>query len=192
MRYATTRFLPAVGLLGLILGTCGRAEAGFLFDSINADYLYPTQGAVLVDLGTQAVNPIALFNSFGQTNYGVSDTNIRITSSAVANINFLPAAFNGVSFTDVTADPGITGLVVNPATNLAGFDASRISFTSNTVFVNLQGLVTTPLTVVSLDVRFGATAVPEPPALALAGTGVLLALGCARRRRSEPAPNQTL
>lgn len=173
--------------LGLTLSGSGKVQAGLMGDSVDTKYLFPTQGTVFTDLGTQVVNPVATFNSFGQTQYDVSDSTIRITNTAGTPIFFLSGAFNGVSVTDVTQDPHITGVLIDPVTNLAGFDASRVSFTDSAVFVNLQSLTTEPNTVVQLDLEFASTAVPEPSSLALLAFGGAALAGWRRWRKRTTA-----
>src|SRR5262249_4478587 len=107
MRYLRMHLKLAIAIVGMVMWSSGSAKAGLLNDLIDAKYLYPDQSTVYQDLGTQPVTPIAHFNSFGQTNYDVSDTTISITNSAGTDIFFLTASFNGVSFTDVSRNPGI-------------------------------------------------------------------------------------
>lgn len=182
------RVTLTLAALTLLLAGVQRAKADFSLDSIDAKYLYPTQGTTYQDLGTQAVNPVAHFNSFGETNYDVSATQINITNSLGSDVFFLTAPFNGVSFTDVTKNPNITNVTVDSATNLAGFDASRVSWTSDTVFVNLQSLTTTANTLVRLDVQFGGNnVVPEPASITLFGMALLTgAPYFVWRRRKQP------
>jgi hypothetical protein len=167
---------------GLLLSSTGQARADFLNHDVRVDYLYPDMNTVFQTLGTAPVNPVAHFNSFGQTNYDVSAANILITNSAGGDIFFLPASFNGVSVTGIGLTEPITGVTINPATNLAGFDASRVSSNADAVFVNLQSLTTTTTTVVSLDVQFAQPA-PEPSSLTLLGIGTLGLLGYGWRRK---------
>ena len=63
--------------------------------------------------------------------------------------------------------PPISGVSVNGATSLAGFNSSRVSFDADNIYVNWQGLTAVPSQIVSLDVQF--TEVPEPATLALVG-----------------------
>jgi hypothetical protein len=76
-------------------------------------------------------------------------------------------------------------VTINAATNLAGFDASRVSFDANNIYVNWQGLVFNTNTVVSLDVNGSVAPVPEPATLVLVGAGGLGLLAKARRRRKQ-------
>ena len=70
---------------------------------------------------------------------------------------------------------------------MAGLTQSLVTFDGEHIWVNWQALPYNTETVVSVDVT-GAAAlseVPEPTTFALLGTG--LALGLARRRRSNRA-----
>lgn len=91
-------------------------------------------------------------------------TNVLPTGGPVT---FAIGAFNGYRFSDENGTiPDITGVTINPDTNLAGFDASRIFFDANTVRINIAPNTTWALTeVVSLDVTFASpTATPTATA----------------------------
>jgi hypothetical protein len=159
------------------------ASALLLGDTVQADYLFPTQTSVFQTLGTATVTPTALFNSFGQTNYLVTDDTLQITNVFRSDVTFQSAVFNGVEITDLTNAP-ITGVTVDPATNLAGFSAADVNFDASHIFVNLQSLVTTPTTLVQLDIS-GTTAIPEPDTLALLAIGIFSLFSLRRLRRSR-------
>lgn len=61
-----------------------------------------------------------------------------------------------------------TGVSLDPATTTVGFDNSRVSFTSDHILVNWNGLSYVDGTVVKIDFAF--VSVPEPASLALLGT----------------------
>ena len=96
--------------------------------------------------------------------------------------NWTSTSFNGFVLSDVfsTVD-AFTGVTINAATNYLGFDASRVTFDANNIYVNLQGL--TANGTITLDIKGSTGAVPEPAAWAmmLAGFGLV---GAAMRRRS--------
>ena len=88
------------------------------------------------------------------------------------------AAFNGYEFSGLATGGAWTGY--NLATTFAGLDSSRITFTPDAVWVNMEGI--TPDAGESFTISL--TAVPEPtsPALLLAGLGAIAWV--ARRRRA--------
>jgi len=96
----------------------------------------------------------------------IIDTSIDVTdSSIIYKINsgpgkFGPAIFNGYVITDDRdIIPDIVNVRVNALnSNFPGFDFSRITFTSNSIMVNAQGLKYTPSTKIELIVQFA----PEP------------------------------
>jgi hypothetical protein len=174
------KLAPWLASLTLLPVMIPPASALLLGNTVQADYLFPTQTSVFQILGTATVNPTALFNSFGQTNYLVTDDTLQITNVFRSDVTFLSAAFNGVEISDLTNAP-ITAVTVDSATNLAGFSAADVSFDASHIFVNLQSLVTTPTTLVQLDITGTAPAIPEPDSLALLAIGIF-SLFLLRRR----------
>jgi len=93
-------------------------------------------------------------------------------------LSLAPTIYNGIAL-DFTGD-SISSLSIDPATNMAGFNGSDISFTSNQIEVNWENLSYTPSTIVELDVN---NAVPEPSTNVFVGSGIV-ALVLWRRRKS--------
>jgi hypothetical protein len=171
--------------LSLLAFVASSAFAGQLFDgqTVQLTYEYPALG-VAFDTTTLVVGPGAEIGGFpagdARTAFDFSDTNIYVTY--LSDGTWSIAAFNGWHVFDVNGTiPAITSVTVNGATNMAGFDASRITFDANNIWVNWNNLPFDTNTVVSLDVN-GGSSVPEPATFVLLG-GALVGLGLLKRRR---------
>lgn len=90
-------------------------------------------------------------------------------------------AFNGYEFSQLASGGAWTGYTL--ATDFAGLDASRVTFTPDAVWVNMEGIVPTAGESFTLTLT-STPAVPEPAnvAMLLAGLGALA--GIARRKRA--------
>ena len=150
--------------------------------------------------GTQTVTGTSTGCSFGGTvNTLVTPSQIVFTFP-ISNIQFGTQSatfgagtFNGCQVAETGVSPAIiTGVSLNSASNLSGFDASRISFTGTTVNANFQGLTFLSGSNVTLDLKFAPAAapapaaVPEPSSVASMGLGSVGLLGMvllARKRR---------
>lgn len=151
----------------------GQAFAGSLDgDTVTVNYLYPDINTVYQVLGTGTVTPAGFTtNSFGQHNFTVYPSEITLTNVVGQDVNFLSASFNGYQMVNDTGSPAITGVSV-AFSDVAGFSASDVSFDATDVWLNMQGLVTTPGLDIQLDLQF-ASATPEPGTLLLFGTALL-------------------
>ncbi len=184
-------YFPTLALTGTLifaLGSSAQAQS-LQGQDVRVDYLFDNQSTVYQTLGTQTVTASGVtYNSFGQTDYLVTPAQIKITDVFGSDILFTPATFNGISATESGSTPSmITGVSIDAATNLTGFDTSRISFNSTQVFINLQSLTTTPETTVLLNLQFGRTpTTPEPGSMALlVGMGISGAGFLVRRKQSR-------
>ncbi|MBI5256572.1 MAG: PEP-CTERM sorting domain-containing protein [Burkholderiales bacterium] len=115
---------------------------------------------------------------FGVGTMDITANQLIVDFSIATQFGFAP--FNGFVLSDVLgAIDAITGVSIDPTTNMAGFDASRVSFSDDAIAVNWQGLSITPDTRMVLTLNFGA--VPEPASWGLAGLA-LFGLAAASRR----------
>lgn len=146
--------------------------------NVTVNYLYPEQNDIYQVLGTGVVTPSGFtVNSFGQHDFTTFPSDLTLTNVAGENINFTGADFNGYGLVVNSGGTAITGISIG-FNNISGFDLSRVSFDATDVWVNLQGLTTTPGEDLQLDLQFA----PEPGSIALLGTGLLAAFGVVRRK----------
>jgi len=142
-----------VVLLALLIA--GTAHASFQGTTIQATIYFPDLSSPWYE-EVAVVGPGAEFTNFPApdpvTNIDISSANILITYFRAASWSADP--FNGPVFEAQTPIPPITGVFINPATNMVGLDVSRISFTPNSVSINWNGLSFDASTIVSLDVMF--------------------------------------
>jgi len=180
----------AVGLVAAASWMLVAAPASALFtgDVLNATYFYPTATSVYQNLGSQTPNPTATFVFSNGIKAVANPSNIAL----FLNPNtFGTAAFNGAVFTDLTQS-NIIGVSLDGSSNLAGFDASRLTFTSNSISFNLQGLSNIPQSFIKANVQFGTGlgAVPEPAtwAMLLVGFGGIGVAARSRRFKKSVTP----
>jgi hypothetical protein len=165
-----------IAILAMLLVSVAQAPAtaNFTGDSVNVQWLAPTTSSPLMDLGTQTITSAGNDYLFmgGSSTITVTPDAIEIAKNTYGSGTFSEAGFNGFAFQDLT-NALIAGVTVDSSTSLSGFDSSRVTFTDDTIWVNLQGLTFVSGSSVMLDVSF-ADAVPEPAYYQL---GALLAFG---------------
>jgi hypothetical protein len=173
-------------VLGIaMLATSVPAMAQFTGDTVNGTYYFPNNSTVFSNQGNQTVSPSAMFTFLtGIPNVTATVGASTISLSFDASGTFTVASFNGLTITDLT-DSDIVGVLLG-STNVAGFDASRLSFTSNSVSLNLQGLQTTSQSSIIANVSFAGAAVPEPATWAMMLVG-FAGIGYTLRRRKKAA-----
>jgi len=67
-------------------------------------------------------------------------------------LSLAPTIYNGIAINMVSGPP-FTSVTIDPATNMVGFDSSRISFTADQIQVDWQNLAFTSSTIVRLDIN---------------------------------------
>lgn len=184
------------------------AQAQLLGNEIQGIRYFPDTATVVngpinatVGAGVEFPNTLITYlTTSADFDIDLTDSSIRIElvsntdpQSSSQTISFFTADFNGVRLFDVNGTiNAITGVSVNAATTVVGFDASRVTFDADNLFFNFQGLTfdTAPnQDLVIVDVAFGgsANAAPEPATVSLVAVGLLPVLGAViRHRRRKP------
>lgn len=176
------RFTLTISLLLLVTLMAVPAFADLDNADVTVNYLYPEIGDIYQVLGTGTVTSGGFtVNSFGQHDFTVYPNEITLTNVAGGDINFTPADFNGYGLVVNIGGSPITGVTLE-FTNIAGFDISRVTFDATDVWINLEGLTTTPGLDLQLGLEFGGGTVPEPGSLLLLGSGVTALIGFSRRK----------
>ncbi|BAZ48815.1 hypothetical protein NIES4103_14250 [Nostoc sp. NIES-4103] len=168
------KFLTIVISAGISIAAGIKAEpaaaSSLIGDTIQYEYLIPNSSTVW-ESTTRLVQP-GLSDLINQTD-GTSDVIFAINPESDGFVvdfskdaGFFPSLFNGFRLSSLDFDDSsiLTGFILN--TNMVGLDAddSRISFTADTISVNLQGLSYDTNTYI--DVKFRTfvvpASVPEP------------------------------
>lgn len=186
--HISRKFWLMASSLAMLVAPSGRAEAGFLNETVHSSYRFPDFGTVVMDGGNKLVNPTASYSFFsGIVNnlITVSDTQISLGFDGSATKS--TGSFNGFEVDTVGIALPIIGVTIDPASSLPGFTSADLTFTSTEINLNVSGLSVTASSRVLVDVTFGPATVPEPASIVLTGLSGLMAWGAARVRRARTA-----
>jgi hypothetical protein len=186
---------PLLVAAALTLSAFGSAHAGLIGTSLTATYQTPTLGAVY---SQSSWTPSTFVVGAGQETDGLiedvthllvdfTDNSLTITLRTVLSTptwNAVP--FNGPVF-DSATPLDIASVTVDPATTMAGFDASRVTAGANEIAIDWNGLSYVDGTVVRIDFSFAS--VPEPVSISLFALSLasLAAARIGRQSRNAPA-----
>jgi len=173
-----SKLIAAVALTVVALTSQATIVTG---DTVNVTHYYPDLSSS-TDLGDQVV-PTGIFDYYGLYEVTVSETYMRLISGTVCDspCSVDTGDFNGPVLWNLT-NALFTGVSIDASSTLAGFDAARLSFDTDHVYLNLQGL---EMDVDSfLQINFSGNSVPEPESLALVGLA-LAGLVLTRRKAKQ-------
>jgi hypothetical protein len=181
--------IAAAGAAFLALGIGGAAQATSLIgDTINYEYIFPDASNVYqTNTTTVAAGASDIINAIG-----IFSINPEATSFLASNFSFnsswTTAEFNGFRLSDLNFDDGSTIVGFSFETNMEGLDASRISFTKDSVSVNWNSLAFNRDTYLRVNLDTDRTSVPEPASvLGLLAVGALGAGSARKRQQSQKA-----
>ena len=162
-----------------LFGLSGLASASIVGDTVNVSHYYPNLNpGSKADLGSQVV-PTANFNYFGLYDVVVGGDYLTYTSGMIG-WHWTDSTFNGPVLTDLNAT--FTSATIDASSTLAGFDASRLTFDTNHIYVNMHGLGLPGF--LKTYIESGSSEVPEPASIALMLAG-LAGAAAARRKKSK-------
>lgn len=127
-----------LGLLTILFA--GTANAGFIGNDVSLAYWFPDSSSTY-DSAISAVGAGKEFTNFvGLFDLDVGDTNITANPFAFS-ATFISTSFNGWVLSDLNGTiDDIINVTINGATNMVGLDSSRLTFDSNSIGINWQGL----------------------------------------------------
>jgi hypothetical protein len=130
------------------------------------------------------INPIGVLHlDHAASEISITDKTITFTSGINFNSHFNAAPYNGFMLWGIDKTiPSFTQVEI-VSSNLQGLTPNRISFSGDSIFVNLQQLNNFPGMKFSIEVS--ASAVPEPSPLILCLAGISSVILLAKRRSSS-------
>jgi len=168
----------------IALGAMGSAaQAGSLIGSKVTGTLYNPDLQTILGGPTTAIvgasSPTFPNGSIlGNSAFQINITSDQLVYSPLANVTYGGGTFNGFVFEFANA-PLITSVTLDASSNFTPF---AISFTGNSISLNLRTNTVNTSSVAVLDIQTLSTPVPEPKAWLMALLGLTFIGGLARRR----------
>jgi len=176
------RFTLKLFLVVLFASIAIPAFADLNNADVTVNYLYPEIGDIYQVLGTGTVTDSGFtVNSFGQHDFTVFPTEFTLTNITDTEINFTAADFNGYQIVVNSGGSPIIGVTLL-FSDVDGFDISRVTFDDHDVWLNMEGLTTTPGLDLEIGLQFAGGTTPEPSSLLLFGSGAIAVIGVVRRK----------
>lgn len=170
-----------------VMATSVPASAGtFIGDTFEGSYRFPNERRITINSGLGTVDPDAEFTfSTGRINPTAQIFASSVLVTFAGDGRYVVSDFNGIHLRNLSKSL-IAGLILNPSSTVAGFDQSRLIFTSNTLQFNFEGLRFRAGDQIRADVLFQGSSVPEPSAwiVMIFGLGAIgLTMRVANKRR---------
>jgi hypothetical protein len=129
---------------------------GWGSDTLVEYYLYPSFAALYFTSPTFVAPASGIEGNpdlGGAFFVSASENSITASQFTFSGV-FTSSSFNGFEVVDLSGNPEISGVTIDPVSNMVGLTSSDIFFDSNAVWVNWEGLPFNTTTVVTLDVTF--------------------------------------
>jgi hypothetical protein len=182
--------IALASLAALSVGIPAYAD-GLTGSQVTLNIDDPVLGAAIAFPLTATVGPGVEFPTGSavstSSTFTVYNPNIDISSDQILLDYTVDGSFNGAGFNGFVFDfanaPTITGVSLDPSSNLPASDVVGLTFTGDQIDVNLQADTVTPSTSILLDVGLSPAVTPEPRSLVLLATGLLGVLALSQRKK---------